>query len=92
MGGKILWIDLERFCVIIGDQVSHSSFCLGSVFRAYYKNFRSLGNGIIQGLTAEAFTTGFAAHVIEGSPFYTYLVNAKGPRTAKTIRKIVKDC
>ncbi len=69
MGGKIPWIDLERFCVIIGDQVSHSSFFLGSVFRAYYKNFRRLGNGIIQGLTAEAFVTGFAAHVIEGSPF-----------------------
>ena len=91
MGGKIPWIDLECFCVIIGDQVSHSSFFLGSVFRAYYKNFRSLGNGIIQGLTAEAFATGFAAQLIEGSPFYTYLVNAMGPRAVKTSRKIVKD-
>jgi hypothetical protein len=64
---------------------------LGSVFRAYYKNFMSLGNEIIQGLTAEAFATGFAAHVIEGNPFYTYLVNAMAPRRAKIIRKIVKD-
>ena len=91
MGGKIPWIDLERFCVIIGDQVSHSSFCFGSVFRAYYTNFMSLGNGIIQGHTAEAFVTGLAVHVIEGSPFYTDLANAMGPRTAKTIRKIVRD-
>ena len=51
----------------------------------------SLGNGITQGHTAEAFATGFAAHVIEGSPFYTYLVNAMEPRTTKIIRKIVKD-
>tara|TARA_X000000950_G_scaffold37388_1_gene39929 strand:- start:882 stop:1043 length:162 start_codon:yes stop_codon:yes gene_type:complete len=51
----------------------------------------SLGNGIIQGHTAEAFVTGLAAHVIEGSPFYTDLANAMGPRTAKTIRKIVRD-
>ena len=58
---------------------------------AYYKKFMSLGNGITQGHTAEAFATGFAAHVIEGSPFYTYLVNVMGPRTVKTIRKIVKD-
>ena len=36
----------------------------------------SLGNVIIQGLTAEAFETGFAAHVIEGRTFYTYLENA----------------
>ena len=91
MGGKIPWIDLERFCVIIGDQVSHSSFAWGPVFRAYYKNFRSLGNGIIQGLTAEAFATGFAAQLIEGSPFYAYLVNALGPRAVKIIRKIVND-
>ena len=91
MGGKRPWIDLERFCVIIGDQVSHSSFDRGPVFRAYYKNFRSLGNGIIQGLTAEAFATGFAAQLIEGSPFYAYLVNALGPRAVKIIRKIVND-
>ena len=91
MGGKMPWIDLERFCVIIGDQVSHCSFCLGSVCIAHCKNFMSLGNVIIQGLTAEAFATGFAAHVIEGNPFYTYLVNAMAPRRAKIIRKIVKD-
>ena len=91
MGGKMPWIDLERFCVIIGDQVFHSSFCLGSVCIAHYKNFMSLGNVIIQGLTAEAFETGFAAHVIEGRAFYTYFVNALVPRTVKTIRKILED-
>ena len=51
----------------------------------------SLGNVIIQGLTAEAFETGFAAHVIEGRAFYTYFVNALVPRTVKTIRKILED-
>ena len=66
-------------------------FFLGSVFRAYYKNFMRLGNEIIQGLTAEAFETGFAAHVIEGRAFYTYFVNALVPRTVKTIRKILED-
>ena len=91
MGGKMPWIKLERFCVIIGDQVCHSSFCLGSVFIAYYENVMSLGNGITQGHTAEAFATGFAAHVIEGRTFYSYLVNALGPRMVKTIRKILKD-
>lgn len=91
MGGKMPWIDLERFCVIIGDQVSHCSFCLGTVCIAHCKNFMSLGNVIIQGLTAEAFATGFAAHVIEGRTFYTYLVSALGPRMVKTIRKILKD-
>ena len=51
----------------------------------------SLGNVIIQGLTAQAFASGFAAHVIEGRTFYTYLVSALGPRMVKTIRKILKD-
>ena len=51
----------------------------------------SLGSGITQGHTAEAFATGFAAHVIEGRTFNSYLVNALGSRTVKTIRKIVKD-
>ena len=51
----------------------------------------SLGNGIIQGHTAEAFVTGLAVHVIEGSPFYTNLANAMRKRTGKTMRKNVKD-
>ena len=88
MGGKMPWIDLERFCVIIGDQVFHSSSCLGSVCIAHYKNFMSLGNVIIQGLTAEACETGFAAHVIDGRAFYTYFVNALVPRKRRKRRKM----